>query len=311
MHRGIAAALALEAVVLGALLTIALDMYAHKRVETLGGVNIWGYRGPVMRQRAPNEIRIAIVGGEYAFGWGVAASETLAPNVRRLVALETDRRGKLLRPVEAVNLGAMGLPPRKYAAWIERFAYLQPDVVCLVVDPRRHVTRRRAMPDRQSAVFTAFGYAPMLPLVLEEKGTMTGWSAVRLTGSALAGVDRALSRFGGRDSDVDVSEPEGPAAYVDAIAAAARSALSRGARVVVVAPTYADDGDAADHEHMAAAVLALERETGRIRFVDLGDEPDMYEDGLRLDGFSFGAGGHSAAAELVTPAVLDLLRVGS
>ena len=308
MRKGIVASLALQAVVLGGLVAIALDMYAHKRVETVGGVNIWGYRGPVMRQRAPNEIRIAVVGGELAFGWGVAEGETLAPNVRRLVALEIDQRGQVLRPVEAVNLGAIGLPPRKYAAWIERFAYLRPDVVCLVVDPRRHETRRRPMPDRRSVVFAAFGYAPMLPLVLEEKGTIAGWSAVRLAGTSLAAVDRALSHLGGGDADTGAGAPDAPAAYVDAIVTAARTALNGGARVVVVAPTYSDGGDVVDHEQLSAAVSALERETGRIRFVDLGDEPGMYEDALRLDGFSFGAGGHATTAELVSPAVLGLLR---
>src|SRR5713101_1461315 len=123
MPKGIAAALAVEVVVLGAIMTIALDMYAHKRVERVGGVNIWGYRGPVLRHRAPNEIRIAIVGGDAAFGWGVAASVT----------------------------------PGQYAAWIGRFAYLQPDIVCLIVDPRQHVARSRALPDRESVAFAAFG----------------------------------------------------------------------------------------------------------------------------------------------------------
>jgi hypothetical protein len=308
MHKRIVSALALQAVVLGGLVTIALDMYAHKRVETVGGVNIWGYRGPVMRQRAPNEIRIAVVGGELAFGWGVAEGETLAPNLRRLVALEIDQRGQVLRPVDAVNLGAIGLPPRKYAAWIDRFAYLRPDVVCLVVDPRRHTTERRRMPDRRSAVFAALGYAPMLPLVLEEKGTMAGWSAVRIAGTSLAAVDRALWGMGVGDADSDAGATDGPAAYVDAIVTAARTALNGGARVVVVAPTHADGGDVADHEQLSAAISALERETGRIRFVDLGDEPDLYDETLRLDGFNFGAGGNAVTAELVTPVVLGLLR---
>src|SRR5207249_4908315 len=80
----IAAALVIEMVVIAALWTIALDLLAHKRVERLGGVNLWGYRGPVMPHRRPNEIRIAVVGGDVAFGWGVAASETLAPTVRQL-----------------------------------------------------------------------------------------------------------------------------------------------------------------------------------------------------------------------------------
>src|SRR5260221_11591502 len=115
--------LAIEAVVLAGLLTLALDIYAHKRVEALGGVNIWGYRGPVAHRRGPNEIRIAIVGGTRAFGWGEPAS-ALTSEVRRLIMLETDRRGGARRPVVVVNLGRLGALPDSYAATIEHFAYL-------------------------------------------------------------------------------------------------------------------------------------------------------------------------------------------
>jgi hypothetical protein len=87
MTKQLVVTLAIEAVALACLLTLALDMRAHNRVERLGGVNIWGYRGPVMQQKAANEIRIATVGGDLAFGWGVAASETLVYGVRQLVAL--------------------------------------------------------------------------------------------------------------------------------------------------------------------------------------------------------------------------------
>src|SRR3954464_8162931 len=158
-------ALSMQAAVIAGLLTVALDIKAHSRVERLGGVNMWGYRGPVMRRKAPNEVRIAGVGGDLAFGWGVAASETLIANVRQLVSIAIDKRGHLLRPVTALNLGATGLHPDEYAAWIEHFAYLRPDILCIVVDPRSHSTKGVSLlPDRASPLFTAFGYAPILPL---------------------------------------------------------------------------------------------------------------------------------------------------
>ena len=101
-------ALAVQTATLAPIGFVVVDMAAHRKVERLGGVNIWGYRGPVMRQPLPNEIRIAVAGGDFAFGWGVAASETLVYGIRQLVALEIDRPGRPLRPVTAVNLGAAG-----------------------------------------------------------------------------------------------------------------------------------------------------------------------------------------------------------
>src|SRR5262249_39830066 len=39
-----------EAVLTALTVTVGLDIYAHRRVEGLGGVNIWGYRGVVAPQ---------------------------------------------------------------------------------------------------------------------------------------------------------------------------------------------------------------------------------------------------------------------
>ena len=181
---------------LACLLTLALDMRAHNRVERLGGVNIWGYRGPVMQQKAANEIRIATVGGDLAFGWGVAASETLVYGVRQLVALALDVRGGQLRRFTAVDLGAVGLEPAGYADWIRHFAYLRPDVICIVPDARGHRTAGVSIqPDRHSAIFREFGYAPILPLVLEEKGARLHSTPV--TRDRLNGLGAVTHRRGG------------------------------------------------------------------------------------------------------------------
>src|SRR4051794_13176546 len=89
--------LAAEAVLIAATMTVALDIYAHQRVQAVGGVNVWGYLGPVARARAAREIRVAIVGGTRAFSWGQPGSG-LTTELQRQIMLTTDRPGRELRP---------------------------------------------------------------------------------------------------------------------------------------------------------------------------------------------------------------------
>ncbi len=158
--------LAVETLAIAGTFALALDVYAHKRVEDLGGVNIWGYRGPVAHQRQLNEIRVAVVGGTRAFGWGGPAS-ALVSEIRRLIMLTTDRPGAEVRPVVAINLGRLGALPDSYQETIEHFSYLQPDYLCLYDDLG---VRGGSSTQDTSGVFALTGYAPALPLVLREKG---------------------------------------------------------------------------------------------------------------------------------------------
>jgi hypothetical protein len=305
MTRGLARTLSIEMVILAALLTVVADQVAHTHVETLGGVNVWGYRGPVLHQKKANETRIAVAGGDLAFGWGVAASETLAPAVRQFVSLALDRPGEPLRLLTSVTLGAQGLPPADYGAWIDHYAYLRPDVICLVPDPVGHMLHESGfLPDRRSLAFTLFGYSPILPLVVDEKGAATNSSVVRFLGASLRAVDAVLGR---RDGE-PVTAVTGGSAYLAAIETAIRSGLraSRAGVVVIVAPSTDAAGQAGDVKALVASTFSSQP----VRVVDLGEDPDMDDDGLRLDHFSFSTAGHAAAAKDVAPAVLDLIRSG-
>lgn len=291
------ATLAIEAMVSAALAVVVADVVAHRHVERLGGVNIWGYRGTVMPQPKANEIRIAVAGGDLAFGWGVAVSETLVYGIRQLVSVQVDRRGGPLRRVTAVNIGAAGLPISGYAGWIERFAYLRPAVICLVVDPigRRNVARWQ-LPDRRSAIFARFGYSPILPLVLEEKGAIVRSRALERVGRAAAALDRSAGPAISYNGDGDAA----------ALTEAVRAALGAARSVVVVAPPSVTGTPAADAALHAAAAREFVGNP-RVRFVALGGDPSMRDPGLTLDGFDFSAGGHAVAAGIVTPVVLDLI----
>jgi hypothetical protein len=266
--------LVLQALIIAGLLTLSLDIYAHKRVERLGGVNVWGYRGPTVRVKAPNEIRIGIVGGTLAFGWGVAASETTIAGVRQLVALAVDRRGQKATPVTAVNLGALGWAPVSYAARLDSYRDLGLDVVCVYPDPAG-TTARVALPGAP----LVSGYTPILSLVVREK---LGWRAEEPNG-------RPLSV--GSDDQA-------------AVEGAVRTALPIARGVVLVLPSPAPSQLASGWEPLADRFAS----NPRVRVVDLSREPRLREPAMRLDDNSFGAAGNAAAAEHIAPAVVELLQ---
>jgi len=299
----VAAALGAETVALVAALTLVVDFRAHRASEQLGGVNIWGYRGAVMLQKAPNEIRIAVVGGTLAFGWGVAASETLAPNLAFQSAIVLDAPGRPAHRVTGVNLGAEGLSPPGYASRLESYRYLLPDIVCIYIDPPGLATGRAFLPREESVVFASTGYVPMLPLVLIDKGTSTGSSAMAGAGRLLERLDRVTYRalYGQRP----VYMASGP----DPIEQTVRVALRFARGVVVIAPPYTDDsGDVSMHQALAAMVASTFHDEPRVRFIDLGDVDELADDGLKLDELNFSAAGHSRIAGQVAPVVLHLIQ---
>jgi hypothetical protein len=291
-------ALAAEAIVLASLATVSADVFAHKRVEQFGGVNVRGYRGAVLRQKRPSEIRVATTGGELAFGWGVAPSETMASYVRRLVALDIERSGSPL-VVTSVNCAARGLMPQEYAGWVRRIAPLDPDVIVLVLDPpdRDAAGGDRYLPDRDSWFFTTFGYSPILPLVVKEKGALRHSRLLVAAGATLDVIDRAFSRTRTADASVDA---------LTAFEAAARIALGTARRgVVVVVPSGV--GDRAAYSEVADSLRARLTDS-RVRVVDLGADPRLADPAVRLDGFHFSAAGHALAAERTAPPVVQLVR---
>jgi hypothetical protein len=161
-------------------------------------------------------------------------------------------------------------------------------VICLLPDPARHVLRNgRFLPDRQSVAFSAFGYSPILPLVLQERGAISHSSVMRAAGGLLARADLLESYHA-------PARPDVRQATRSAIAAATKLAAMG---VVVVMPP---DGDADIRGALGADT--------DVPVVDLGDVPILRSDELRLDRFHLSAGGHSRAADAVAPAVLQLVH---
>lgn len=287
MTRALAFAVVVQAVLTLIVGLIVLDMRAHNRVERLGGVNVWGYRGLELGRKQQREVRIVVFGGDLAFGWGVSANETMANYVAQLVSLEVNQRGRRPRLITPIVAAARGMAPTDYAGWIRRDRDLLPDIICLVPDePGRRLDTERFLPDRHSRIFAATGYSPILPLVLREKAALTHSPLLGTAARVLAAVDI--------EADTAAAAPANQhAALTRAIDAALHTATTG---VVLVLPPRWDD-----RTPMVPA-------DDRLRTVRLAADRMMAGDELRLDGYHFSAGGHSQAAQSVAPVALDFVR---
>jgi hypothetical protein len=204
----------------------------------------------------------------------------------------------------AVTLGALGLPPSDYASWIDHYATLRPDVICIVADPIGHLlAQSRFLPARRSAPFLTFGYSEILPLVLVEKGELRHSMPARLAGEALTyadGLFNAPDAQGRRSVDAP--------SYLGALETAIRAGL-RTASLGVIVVTGPDATPESLDRRGVKDLLASTFAGAAVRVVDLGDDPAMRNMELRLNGFDFSAGGHAAAAERITPAMLGMLHL--
>jgi len=296
MKLRVTVVLGLEALAIAALLTVALDQYAHKRVERLGGVNGRGYRGTVVRARAQREARIAVVGGDFAFGWGMAEAETTAGYLRTMLANALNKSGDAATVVTSINLGARGLPAVEYPSRIEQFAYLAPDVWCLYVD-LADSQPGSVMPPFDSGVTRLTGYVPILPIVVEEKGFTTlgrGLKAIDRTLYGLAGAGRPDASSAGRLAAIERA--------MDLVLAPPTTKA-----VVVILPVPLTDSERVEHDRILASALARASGVPRMGVVDLAAHPKFSAPELRLDGVSYSAGGNSLVAQEVGQVIVDLL----
>ena len=306
--------LALQLVILLALAAVAADLAAHKRVEMLGGVNIWGYRGPVAHQRQSNELRLVFVGGTRAFGWGEPASGTTVAAVRFELTRVLDRPGRPVQTITAINLGQLGAASDTYTPTLAHFAYLRPDFIAIFDDLGEPGPNR---PFDRSGIFALTGYRPMLPLLLQEKGRVTH---VRLVGApleyfgdTLAFADRALARLtaaaGAVGPSAGPTTTSSPDAYASSMVSAIRAAHAQARGVVVALGPIDSDVQRRNFDALRSRLTDL-RDAPWLRIVSLSDQPDLYDPSLRLDAFSFGASATALAARAIAPAFLELVSGG-
>jgi hypothetical protein len=343
---------ALGAVVLGFGLAVAAlfaaDLMLHRRAERSAGLNLWGYRGPIVPRTHDGQPRIAVLGGSTVFGYGVTWDEALPASLERVLnGSDTGRRWSV------VNLGYNNEGAYSFRFTLEDFGYLTPDLVVLYEgynDLPGDYHPNRALFRHGSPVFALTGYMPILPLVFNEKalalrhggnldaayadvdgrGTVVFRPnlASRATASTLEAVMkfeesiesplRRLSNTPPGDGDDAISGGcDRPwHRYCESVALAVDYALSHHQQVIVAGQPRLMGGQLSrrhEDQQRALAEMLRRRYEGnrRVRYVDLAYAVDLSDRRTAPDGMHLKGRANRGLAEALVAPILDMLQFSS
>ena len=322
---------------------LGADIYLHGKYQRSAGVNVWGYRGPVVARKGPGEFRVAVFGGSTAFGYGVNWDQSFPAVLERLLATRTPGVYKV------VNLAYNNEGAYSFTFTMKDYAYLKYDLALfyegyndMMADPNRP---NLSVFRHDSPVFRLTGYLPIFPLVFKEKaaamlyggdvgamyrdqpktvfrpGLAARTSAEILT--AAASVGESLERQLGRVSR------EGPRTIVDKAASgcaypwqeycrsmfnAVQYGLAEGKQVMVVTQPYEAGVELRlRHKQQQAEMTAmLSRRFAndpRVLYLNLGETVEVSDPLLSFDRMHLTAAGNVKLADaLVTPVLTMAAR---
>ena len=324
------------------LLIAGADLYLHRRAERSAGLNVWGYRGPRLGGKGPNEVRIAFLGGSTMFGYGVSWDQAIPALVEREL-------NAVLPPVRSANLALNNEGAYSFLYTLQDYEYLEPDIVVLYEgyndwmgdEDGGNVSLLR----HESAIFRLTGYYPILPLVLQERAMLFRYGSLEsayavargaqpdavfrpgVAGRSMAraletaktvgdSASRQLSRLSTPASkSVDHRSEAGCAPpwsmYCQSIYRAVQFALARGQSVVVGSQPLSLKRRAAAHfAQQQALVDMLQRHfagNSRVVHADLRDALDLHDASLSFDEMHLTALGNRLAAERMAQALQPLV----
>lgn len=330
-------------------LTVALaaDLYLHRRAERSAGLNRWGYRGPIVGRKAPGEIRVAMLGGSTAFGYGVTWDEAIPAQLERVLNEHTSAL-----PTRVVNLGYNNEGAYAFLSTLQDFEFLDADIAVFYEgynDLAGDYGVNRAVFRHESVVFRLTGYFPILPLALVEKARSlrfggdldaayaaarnepgsqtvfrpgladrTSASALEAAGAVSESLSRQLDRLSNQAPQaVSLTSEAGCASpwanYCQAIYAATRYALDRGKMVAIAGQPRKVKEDARVHDDQQRALIGMIARhfanDPRVRYVDLRDSVDLNNLDIAFDGMHLNAEGNLTMARGLAPAIRALAAV--
>ena len=313
---------------------LAVDVYLHHRHEMNAGLNIWGYRGPVLDDKQDGERRIAVLGGSTAFGYGVTWPDAF-PALLEQKLNDVSQSGAMYT---AVNLAYNNEGAYSYKYTLRDYSYLDYDLAIfytgyndLAAGENRRVFRH------DSPIFTLTGYMPIFPLIFFEKAMMlryggdleaayigekTGFTpdpGDRLSAAALetaVRVTKSLERQLGRLTTTDPMDSLATTAacegehlfYCDQVTLAVDQVLAGGKRVLVVTQPYMTDGHVEQQSNLNAILNRSYGGNGNVRHVNLGEVLSVEDLTLAWDGMHLTAAGNDVVATRLVDPVLSMWR---
>ena len=322
-------ALAIPPIVLLAAL-FSLDVYLHHRYAQSAGLNTRGYRGPVLARKRPGELRIAVVGGSTAFGYGVTWQNAFPA----LLAAKLNEI-KPSRPVTVANLGYNNEGAYSFKYTLSDFLYLDYDLAVIYTGYNDLGEANTQVYRHQSPVFRLTGYMPITPVVLREKamalragGDLEGayngkvaFNAKPKDRAAAAMLDTTvgvLNALEGQLGRLTVNHPATELShdgscpprwqfYCQQVYEATQFAVMHGKKALVVTEPYISDTHVEQQTAMANMIARRFAGNPRVRYVNLGRTVDLKDPSLAWDGMHLTIAGNRKVADALAPATLDFL----
>ena len=292
---------------------VALDLYWHKKFPVVP--NYRGYRGPVAGRKQPNELRIVVLGGSTALGYGVLASEAFP------AYLETDLRERLHRPVTVVNLAWNNQGAYSFLPTLQDYDYLDYDAAIFYEGYNDLGGPNKVLFRRESPVFRAVGYFPVIPMIVKEKMLMLrsgnlekayldeGKKTVfrpdaKPDAAAAAALARQLEqeRVESKSEDCNTS-----GFYCNSVKSAVAFARAKRKVVFVVTQPYINDRHREQQAELAA-MLARRFPDPDVHRIDLGDAINLKDTSLVYDGMHLLPRGNQVIAARLADAIAPLFQ---
>lgn len=328
----------------GALMVI--DVHLHARLQRYSVLNVWGYRGPAVGRKRPGELRVAVLGGSAAFGYGVGWDDAVPAVLQRILQAKFSETAR--GPVSVVNLAYNNEGAYSFRFTLRDYAYLDYDIVSLhsgYNDLMGDSHINSAVYRHESPVFRATGYMPILPVVLREKASSwlygdigagyrdsggervtvfrpslakaVGARALETAVAIGASLDRQVSRLvpesmpatANRNSTTGCGSPW--ASYCRDLFEAVDHALSRGKRVLVVTEPYLVGAAGARHVSQQTAMTDAFRlaygSNPRVKYVNMGALLNLADPAYGSDFMHLTVAGCAIVARRLADAVMELL----
>ena len=318
-------------------LTLAVDVYLHKKHENAAGLNIWGYRGPVVGRKRPAERRVVVLGGSTAFGYGVTPGEAMPAFLERQLNARRGERGE----VSVVNLAYNNEGAYAFIFTLQDYEYLDYDVALLYTGYNDIGGENTLVYRRESPVFRLTGYSLIFPLIFREKamalryggveaGYRAGYSsdqttfkpnlAAQATSSALDAAtqtSRALERQLGRLTEEPAPLVLTPSAegcgelwrhYCQGLVDAVSYVLASEKHVFVVTQPYIADVHIEQQRRVGGMLAERFGHEPLFHFVSLGAAIDLEDRTLAPDGMHLSGLGNERIAQELVPHLLPVLQ---
>lgn len=312
---GLALSLASCVLCVGGLL--AADLYLHAKYAN-AFPNVRGYAGQVLGSKAPGELRLAVLGGSTAYGYGAGTDRSFPAYLGPMLV---ERLG---RPVTVANLAYNNESAVCFAPTLEQYAYLQPDAVVLYtgyndLSPSMYYRQPSDCFRNRSVIFLKTGYMPILPSYLVEKYFQLRYGSVdrgyREGDSVPSLLQLPLSLVLGQPTmdpqaarePVDDLAAAQMQRYVDLVTGVVAGQLGEGRAVFVVTQPYVSESHRAQQTRLREALEPF-RDSPYFRYINLGSVVDVQDPELAPDGMHLTAEGNAIIAAALADPIADTLR---